>query len=164
MEAVAIRFIEEKDIPYVQRYVSKKEVARTTNVPEPYPEDGAKEWFQIVMEEKERETHFPFAILYKDEFAGSISLRLEKDGQGAIDYWIAPPFWNKGIGTKAVESVIAYGEKQVGLHAIETCCLKENPGSGKVLEKNGFRYIRDFVIDSDEKHGGQRAQVYRLEF
>ncbi|MCA0988416.1 GNAT family N-acetyltransferase [Guptibacillus algicola] len=164
MDSIAIRMVEEKDIPLVQRYVSQKEVARTTNVPEPYPEGGAKEWYKIVMEEKERGKHFPFAILFDGEFAGSISLRVEKDGQGAIDYWVAPPFWNKGIGTEAVKRVIAFGENQVGLEAIETCCLKENPGSSMVLEKNGFRYIRDFEIDPEEKHGGKIAQVYRLEF
>lgn len=163
MDSVSIRFIEESDLPFVQKYVSKKQVADTTNVPYPYPANGALQWFEFVEKEREQGKHYPFAILYSGEFAGSISLRKEKNGTGAIDYWVAPPFWNKGVGTKAVKEAIDYAVKEIGLKTFETCCLTENPGSGRVLEKNGFCFVKEFEIAPGDKHEGQKASLYRLE-
>ncbi|WP_226657168.1 GNAT family N-acetyltransferase [Pseudalkalibacillus hwajinpoensis] len=163
MKKVSIRFIEESDLPLVQEYVSKKQVADTTNVPFPYPANGALQWFEFVEKEKEQGNHHPFAILYYEKFAGSISVRIEKNEIGAIDYWVAPPFWNKGVGTRAAQEAINYAVKELGLKTFETCCLKENPGSGRVLEKNGFRFVKEFEIGSGDKHEGKKANLYRLE-
>ena len=40
---VTIRFIEESDAPYIQKYASDEKVARTCNIPHPYPANGGKE-------------------------------------------------------------------------------------------------------------------------
>ena len=108
---VTLRLIKEDDLPLIQHYLSIEDVSRMTNVPEPYPPNGAKEWFGIVSEEHLLENHYPFTILADDEFAGSISVRREREGIGAIDYWVAPPFWKKGIGTKAAEQAVNFGRQ-----------------------------------------------------
>lgn len=164
MEEVSLRLIEKGDIPYVQQYASKKEVSATTNIPYPYPEDGAKLWFEFINKGREEDSLYAFAILFNGEFAGSISVRrIDKEKDiGAIDYWIAPPFWNKGIGTKAAKKAIEYGFKVLGIRNMESFCLVENIGSGKVLEKNGFNFVKDFEI-GEGKHKGKKAKLYRLE-
>ncbi|MEK3889442.1 GNAT family N-acetyltransferase [Bacillus sp. FSL K6-3431] len=163
MDQVRLRIIEEKDIRFVQEYVSKKEIADTTNVPYPYPKDGARQWYKIVNAEREKGNHYPFAILCDEEFAGSISVRKEDEETGAIDYWVAPDFWNKGIGTKAVHKAIDFGIEELKFKKFETCCLVENPSSGRVLEKNGFKLVREFQIANNDKHEGKIANLYRLE-
>lgn len=163
MDQVRIRIIEEKDIPFVQEYVSKKEIADTTNVPFPYPKDGARQWYKFVNAEREKGNHYPFAILYNEEFVGSISVRKENEETGAIDYWVAPNFWNKGIATMAVHKAIDFGFEELRFRKFETCCLTENPSSGKVLEKNGFTFVKEFKISNNAKHEGKSANLYRLD-
>lgn len=163
MTQVRIRFIEEEDISFVQEFVSKEEIANTTNIPHPYPEDGARQWYKFVSAERDKGNLYPFAILYDEEFVGSISIRKEDRDIGAIDYWVAPDFWNKGIGTKAVHKAIEFGIKELSFKKFETCYLAENTASGRVLEKNGFKFVREFQIENNDKHEKKIANVYRLE-
>lgn len=76
---------------------------------------------------------------------------------------MAPSFWNKGLGTKAAEEAIEYGNKYLNLKKYETGCLAENTGSGRVLEKNGFQLVKEFDIGPGEKHEGKKARLYSLE-
>ncbi len=156
-----LRFLKEEDVPLIQQYVSSKEISSTTNVPDPYPENGAREWFQAVSKEQQG-NHYAFAIFADDKFAGSISVRREREGVGAIDYWVAPAFWNRGIGTKAAELAIEFGQKELEFETFETCCLIENEGSVRVLEKVGFERVEEFQLAKGEKHEGKRAGLYQL--
>ncbi|MGE6205616.1 GNAT family N-acetyltransferase [Guptibacillus hwajinpoensis] len=159
---VALRLVNKNDLPLIQKYVSSEGVSRMTNVPDPYPPNGAEEWFAIVSEEHKVGKHYPFAIVVDGEFAGSISVRCEREGVGAIDYWVAPPFWKRGVGTKAAERAIEFGKKELGFKMFETVCLVENRGSSRVLEKVGFQRVKEFEIANGEKHEGKVAIVYQL--
>lgn len=159
---VTLRLIKEEDLPLIQHYLSIEGVSRMTNVPESYPTNGAREWFEMVSEEHQAENHYPFAIIADGEFAGSISVRCEQGDIGAIDYWVAPPFWKKGIGTQAAEQAINFGRNELGFKSFETCCLIENRGSARLLEKIGFQRGKEFLIGSGEKHGGKIARMYYL--
>ena len=116
----------------------------------------------VCSEEHRAETHYPFAIVADGEFAGSISVRREQDGIGAIDYWVAPPFWKKGIGTQAPKQAVNFGRHELGFKSFETCCLIENKGSARLLEKIGFQQGKEFLIESGEKHRGKMARMYYL--
>ncbi|WP_273853044.1 GNAT family N-acetyltransferase [Guptibacillus spartinae] len=159
---VTLRLIKKEDLPLIQHYLSIEDVSRMTNVPEPYPPTGAKEWFEIVSEAHQAERHYPFAIVVDGEFAGSISVRREQDGKGAIDYWVAPPFWKKGIGTKAAKQAVNFGRHELGFKSFETCCLIENRSSALLLERVGFQKGEEFQIESGEKHEGKIARMYYL--
>jgi [ribosomal protein S5]-alanine N-acetyltransferase len=159
---VILRLIKETDLPLIQKYLSIEDVSRMTNVPEPYPLHGVKEWYDLVSEEHHAENHYPFAIIADGEFAGSISVRREQDDIGAIDYWVAPPFWKKGIGTQAAQQAVSFGRNELGFKLFETCCLIENRGSALLLEKIGFQKGKEFQIKSGEKHEGKMARVYHL--
>ncbi|QHA94134.1 GNAT family N-acetyltransferase [Bacillus sp. N1-1] len=81
---------------------------------------------------------------------------------GAIDYWVAPPFWKKGIGTKAAQQAVSFGRNELGYKTFETCCLIENRGSARILEKIEFQKGKEFQIGSGEKHEGKMARMYDL--
>ena len=160
---VTLRLIKKEDLPLIQHYLSIEGVSGMTNIPEPYPANGAKEWFEIVSEEHQAENHYPFAIIADGKFAGSISVRRERNGTGAIDYWVAPPFWKKGIGTQAAEQAVNFGRNELGFKTFETCCLNENTGSARLLEKIGFQKGKEFQIGIGEKHEGKMARMYYLD-
>ena len=47
---VSIRPLELTDAPAVQRYASDERVARTTNIPQPYPDDGGEQFVKQCLE------------------------------------------------------------------------------------------------------------------
>ena len=47
---VSIRPLELTDAPAVQRYASDERVARTTNIPQPYPDNGAEQFVKQCLE------------------------------------------------------------------------------------------------------------------
>ncbi|MYL64990.1 GNAT family N-acetyltransferase [Bacillus hwajinpoensis] len=48
------------------------------------------------------------------------------------------------MGTQAAEQAINFGRNELGFKSFETCCLIENRGSARLLEKIGFQRGRNF--------------------
>ena len=75
------------------------------------------------------------------EALGLISLNRMDRQQSEVFYWIAPAFWNTGLATEAVRTLIAanpHDDKHVFAEAFQ-----DNPVSARVLTNNGFDYIGD---------------------
>ena len=61
----------------------------------------------------------------------------EQDAE--LGYWIAKPYWNRGICTEALRLLIAYCREQKGFQTLWSDFFVDNPASGRVMEKCGFR-------------------------
>lgn len=55
-----------------------------------------------------------------------------------LGYWMGAPFAGKGVMTKAVAEIAAFGFGRLGLHRLEAACIPGNLASQKLLERNGF--------------------------
>lgn len=87
------------------------------------------------------------AIEFKGEFVGIISLHLEDDVfrfNAEIGYWIGEMYWGKGIGTKAIELMTAFGFKELKLNRIYAQVFENNIGSMIILERNG--YLKEGIL------------------
>ena len=60
------------------------------------------------------------------------------DNECEVGYWIAKPYWGRGICTEAVRLVIDYCFNVKGFTTLWGDYFPENPASGKVMEKCGF--------------------------
>lgn len=60
-------------------------------------------------------------------------------GRGSIGFELARPYWRQGIMTEALEAIIGFGFREVGLNRIQAVVIPGNEGSEKLLEKLGFR-------------------------
>lgn len=54
-------------------------------------------------------------------------------------YWVARPLWNQGICTEALRLLVNYCFREKGFSTLWADYFPENPASGKVMEKCGFR-------------------------
>jgi RimJ/RimL family protein N-acetyltransferase len=82
-----------------------------------------------------------FAITYKGEYAGNISLMPGTDvyrKSAELGYFIGEPYWNKGIVTKAVNLIVDYGFSTLGFVRVHAGIFEYNVSSQRVLEKCGF--------------------------
>lgn len=55
-----------------------------------------------------------------------------------VGYWIARPYWGKGICTEALRLVIDHCFNEKGFTVLWGDYFPENPASGRVMEKCGF--------------------------
>jgi ribosomal-protein-alanine N-acetyltransferase len=55
-----------------------------------------------------------------------------------IGYWLAKPFWGRGIMTDVVQRLCQVGFEEFGLVKIIAYVNATNPASARVLEKCGF--------------------------
>lgn len=78
---------------------------------------------------------------------GSIGIFPDRDihrKNAAIAYWIAEPFWGKGIATRAVSLMVLYGFSNFDITRIYAKPFGFNKASHRVLEKAGFK--REAII------------------
>jgi RimJ/RimL family protein N-acetyltransferase len=107
--------------------------------PHPYTEENALDFFNMLENYK---GHHVFAIIYKGKLAGSVGLHSQEDiykHSVELGYFIAEPFWGKGIATVAVDRMLQYGFENLHLHRIFASVFERNVASMRVLEKCGFQ-------------------------
>ncbi len=70
---------------------------------------------------------------------GSAGIGIDEDtGQIQLGYWIARDYWGHGFATEAARGVLAIA-KTIGHKRITASHFVDNPASGRVLSKAGFR-------------------------
>lgn len=115
--------------------------ARTASLPFPYTEFDVDQWLATVHRATiPDDGKINWAI--RDEhsaFIGSVGLMNLKLGEKAeIGYWLAKPYWNRGIMTQVVRCLCSFAFEQLQLHRIHAKVFASNPGSARVLQKSGF--------------------------
>jgi len=106
--------------------------------PVPYLYEHAESFIEVCLHQNPQQV---FAIEYNGEYAGNIALIKESDvyhHSAEIGYFLGEPYWNKGIMTKAVRLICAYGFKNLDIVRIHTGVFDYNLASQRVLEKCGF--------------------------
>lgn len=81
-----------------------------------------------------------------------------------IGYWVAKPYWNKGICTEALRLMIDYSFNVKGFHTLWCDYFVDNPASGRVMEKCGFQDTGKINWCSKLYQGDERpVKVMRLD-
>src|SRR5262249_2868189 len=129
---------------YVEHLNDKDIYDRTLRIPFPYAETDAEEWLALV-EESTRQHGQPVNWAIRNEsdcLIGGIgfqSLALGKSSRAEIGYWLAKPYWGRGIMTAVVQRTCQHGFEEFGLAKITAHVFPHNPASARVLEKCAFR-------------------------
>jgi RimJ/RimL family protein N-acetyltransferase len=102
-----------------------------------------------------------FAITEKSEVIGSIGLGIGKDIHrftAEMGYWLAEPYWGKGIMTNIVKWMAEYAFNDLKLRRVYAEPFASNTASIKVLKKAGF--IKEGIMRSSVfKNGKEHDQV-----
>lgn len=111
-------------------------------LPYPYTENDAKEFIRAMLD-ADKNTTFAFAVTFKDKVVGSIGV-FRKDNihlrTAEMGYYIAEPFWGKGLGTSAIKQVCHYIFEETDIIRIFAEPFAYNAASCRILEKSGFEY------------------------
>ena len=106
--------------------------------PHPYSRRDAREFLKGV---KQRTPETLFAIAVGEEAVGGIGFVLHPDVErvsAEIGYWLAEPFWGRGITAEALAGMTKFAIEQHGLTRIYAVPFAWNARSCRVLEKAGY--------------------------
>lgn len=86
------------------------------------------------------------------------------ENDAEVGYWVARPYWNRGICSEALRLLIDYCFNVKGFHTLWADFFPDNPASGKVMEKCGFRDTGDINYCSRLQLGSDRpVKIMRLD-
>jgi [ribosomal protein S5]-alanine N-acetyltransferase len=157
---LALTPVSEDHIADVQRYVSDPRIAALSNVPFPYPADGAALWYQNATERVARGSAAVFAVTEKQAFRGIVGINCIENRAAQVDYWVAVPYQRRGIGSQAVALAVEYARTVLGLECLLSQCLTLNNASARVLQRNGFHETSRETI-AEGKFAGQELRHFR---
>jgi ribosomal-protein-alanine N-acetyltransferase len=106
--------------------------------PYPYTVQDAREFIKSL---KDRTPETTFAISVNGEAAGSVGFVLRHDVErvsAEIGYWLAEPFWGRGIATEALVAMTEYAMATHHLTRMYALPFAWNAASCRVLEKAGY--------------------------
>jgi ribosomal-protein-alanine N-acetyltransferase len=110
-------------------------------------------WVKTELSKIEYNDWYRWAVTLKEsgDLVGTAIIYLEEDyGKFEAAYNFGKRFWGYGYATEAMNEVIEFAKVQLDIKVIMGRHAKENPASGKVLEKLGFEYIRDIPYECNK--------------
>ncbi|MEM8759900.1 MAG: GNAT family protein, partial [Pseudomonadota bacterium] len=81
--------------------------------------------------------------------------------QSEVGYWVAPPFWNTGLASDAVQALVA--ANPMGNANMYASVFQDNPASARVLTHCGFEYLGDAESFSVARGEAADTRVYRVD-
>jgi RimJ/RimL family protein N-acetyltransferase len=113
-------------------------------MPFPYgPAEGAAFLAHVAATAQER----VYAIARPEGLIGCIGLHPIEVGPIELGYWLGEPYWGQGYATEAGRAVLAVAFAVPETAALVAGHFLDNPASGRVLEKLGFRYSGESLRD-----------------
>lgn len=92
------------------------------------------------------------------------NIGIEED-EAEIGYWIGKSYWNRGLCTEALRAMIDYCFNTVGYVTLWSDYFVDNPASGRVMEKCGFRDTGEINWFSELYRGDERpVRIMRLDY
>ncbi len=140
-----LRRIRHDDAPRVQALCNNWNVARMlARVPYPSPVEVVEAWTGAQAAAWESGAAYTFAIEHQDGepqdgLIGVVGVSRCNDGDYEIGYWLGEPWWGRGLMAEAVGRVVDFARAALGLDRLRSDYFADNPASGRVQEKCGFR-------------------------
>ncbi len=95
--------------------------------------------------------------------ASASNLNIPED-QAEVGYWIARPFWGRGLCTEALRAVIDYCFREKGFSTLWGDYFPDNPASGRVMAKCGFVDTNEETVCPNLEVGSDRpVRIMRLD-
>jgi RimJ/RimL family protein N-acetyltransferase len=142
------------DVDDIIAHCRDPEFQRWTTVPVPYHESDAQDFLKRVAEGW-RGNVAGFAIEYGHRFGGGMDLRFDGVGGAEVGFGLAPWARRKGVMTRALRLVLAWGFELPEIAVVYWRAQVGNWASRRVAIRCGFR-MEGTVPDLLEQRGERR--------
>jgi len=128
------------DLNSLVKYANNPNIAKylTDGFPHPYSKENGK---TFIKNATISDPIHIFAIDINGEAVGGIGIHPQMDihkKNAELGYWLAEPFWGEGIMTKAIKQIVDFAFSTFDINRVFARPFGNNPGSQKILKKNGF--------------------------
>ena len=140
LDSCLLRSWHEEDAASLQRYANNRNIWLNLRdiFPHPYRLEDAQSFLKFASQQN---PEVMFAIATSGEAIGGVGLRFREDVHrktAEVGYWLAEPFWGRGIMSEVVTRFTRYAFDSFDLVRICAEPLAHNRASARVLEKAGF--------------------------
>ena len=129
-----------EDAPALARAIAHESVAmKLARLPWPYGPKDAEDWLS-----RPHDVHEPNLLIFRHKdggcaLVGGIGIDLAGEHGPELGYWITPAAWGRGYATEAGRAVLDIARDTLKLPRLLSGHFVDNPASGRVLTKLGFR-------------------------
>jgi len=158
-----LRRLRDSDAALIQPLADNWDIARQTiNLPHPYSLDDARRLIAAAALAASRGKEQVFAISRSSDgtLVGLAGLITDMSPPEA-GYWIGAPYWGQGFASEALGAVCNYALRALDCARIDAVAFSDNLASIRVLEKCGFRHLRDVEEDIPARGGIRTVRHYR---
>lgn len=145
-----------EDAPTLYEAIADERIVRNlANAPWPYTPADAETFLA-----RERKPHEPACLIFlrtsgAPKLVGGIGFGRMPWGELELGYWIARPYWDRGFATEAGRAVIDLARRGLRLPRLAAGHFLDNPASGCVLAKLGFRPTGQILPRYSVGRGGE---------
>ncbi|MDP1730314.1 MAG: GNAT family N-acetyltransferase [Devosia sp.] len=140
------------DVPDLVKLADNSKIhAVLSRLPNPYTRADAVAFVEIFAQ---RADERPYAITLDGQFIGVVGFTFSANGEPPeLGYWLGEPHWGKGYMSEAVKALLdtAFATRQY--RQIRSRALAANAASLNVLEKAGFKRVREGTDESGTLKG-----------
>jgi RimJ/RimL family protein N-acetyltransferase len=127
-----------EDAPQLARGIEEAIARNTTRMPWPYSLEAAEAWLS-----HDQDSHAPTCLIFArtagaPRLIGGVALHQDAFGH-ELGYWIARSYWGLGFATEAASALLRTARASLRIDRIHAGHFADNPASGRVLRKLGFR-------------------------
>lgn len=140
-ERLLLRKIRKEDYADMYRFTQKEEVARYVSWNAHKSIDDTKAVCKMWADEYRNIDRYNWAIVFNEKVIGSIDIVKIVDETAFLGWQIDSDYWNQGIMTEAAKAVRDYLFTQIGIETLGASYIKENAGSGRVMQKIGMTEV-----------------------
>jgi [ribosomal protein S5]-alanine N-acetyltransferase len=155
------------DAPAIQRHFNNWNIIQNlpTVVPWPYPDDAAKGFIGQQLEKiaaGEEFYHWVLALKSGDgEAIGNIRFSPGADRpKGNRGFWLAEPYWNRGLMTEAIAAVNDFVFLTLGIESFHVSNAVSNVASRRVKQKTGAEFVG--YIELPHHNGQTKSEKWKV--
>ncbi len=155
-----------QDAPALFEAIGDERIVRNlATAPWPYRPGDAEAWLAT-----ERKASEPSLLIFRctdaaPELVGAVGFGRKPAGGVEFGYWIARCHWGRGYATEAGRAVLAAARHSLRLKRLDAGHFLDNPASGRVLEKLGFKPVGKIVPYYSAGRGeAAPCRLFELEF
>lgn len=166
-ERLMLRPMALSDAPAIQVHFDNWNVIKTlaTVVPWPYPPDGARTFIERELAKiAAGEEIYQWVLVLRaggGDAIGNINFRPRAEGRkGNRGFWLAEPYWNRGLMTEAIAAVNDFAFLTLGMESFFVCNAVSNVASRRVKQKTGAEFVG--LVELPHHTGESSAEKWRV--
>lgn len=159
---------QDSDAEALYKYACEPDVGARAGWP---PHKSVEESREIIRTVFNNDTTWAIVLKATGEAIGAMGYMPEcelnlpaREGEPLVGYWIGKPYWNRGICTEALQLMLKHIRKETSYTSLIGSHYIDNPASGRVMEKCGFKPTGETAVDESLFDGQKHTmRVLRLE-